>query len=104
MTEPTTYTLAMVREIEARAYAKGQAEARASLNVDVLARALDLCGIGPIDGHLPSTWAENIAAEYSAILAETERPYYCGGPQTGQPRPHAACNCTRYDPQGERPL
>lgn len=27
-------------------------------------------------------------------IRELLRPYDCGGPQTGQPRPHYACSCT----------
>lgn len=28
-------------------------------------------------------------------IRELLRPYHCGGPQTGQPRPHVACSCSR---------
>lgn len=37
------------------------------LDVDRLRRALDLCGIGEISGHLPGTWAETLAREYAAL-------------------------------------
>ena len=35
-----------------------------------LREALDLCGIGFIDGHLASTWADAIAAEYAGLSGE----------------------------------
>lgn len=40
------------------------AEARASLDVERLVRALDLCGIGLVDGHPASLWADALAAAY----------------------------------------
>jgi len=44
-----------------------------ALDVERLKRALDSSGMGFIDGHWPSTWADDIAAEY-ARLAEKHHP------------------------------
>lgn len=39
----------------------------AGIDVERLAGALDLCGIGEISEHPPSAWAEGIAAEYDRL-------------------------------------
>ena len=39
----------------------------------------------------------------AALAATPSTPYWCGGPQNGQPKPHAACTCTPRPATTETP-
>lgn len=61
------FIVAAVNYVRAALAATVPGRFEAGLDMERLARALDLCGIGEISGHLPSTWAETIAVQYAAL-------------------------------------